>query len=211
MEHRRRRHTELVQDALKFLTHFLGDMHQPLHLTGRNRGRNGDKVAFDGFTTTYGARFSSRNASAGFRRIIPTPFPSQALNHTSDIPYTRRIVWEGLLGKWKDGLDDWLVCPPSPCALVRRHGQAHHPSSSAWQTVTVLSLFSSVSKDEAKPIHELNCEIVLVVPPALDFVPHAANHDGEECARGDASDGDAYDTFMALRWGSHYIPPSMRP
>ena len=41
-----------VQDALKFLIHFVGDMHQPLHLTGRNRGGNGDKVAFDGRTTS---------------------------------------------------------------------------------------------------------------------------------------------------------------
>jgi len=36
-----------VQDALKFLIHFLGDMHQPLHLTGRDRGGNGVKVSFD--------------------------------------------------------------------------------------------------------------------------------------------------------------------
>ena len=36
-----------VQDVLKILIHFLGDMHQPLHLTGCNRGRNGDKVTFD--------------------------------------------------------------------------------------------------------------------------------------------------------------------
>ena len=48
----------------------------------------------------------------------------------------------------------------------------------------------------AKPIHELNCKIV--VPP-LDFVPHAATHDDEGCACGDASEGDAYDAFMALR------------
>ncbi|KAG8216350.1 phospholipase C/P1 nuclease domain-containing protein [Butyriboletus roseoflavus] len=41
-----------VQDALKFLIHFVGDMHMPLHLTGRNRGGNGDKVAFDGRTTS---------------------------------------------------------------------------------------------------------------------------------------------------------------
>lgn len=41
-----------VQDALKFLIHFIGDMHQPLHLTGRNRGGNGDKVAFDGRSTS---------------------------------------------------------------------------------------------------------------------------------------------------------------
>lgn len=41
-----------VQDALKFLIHFLGDMHQPLHLTGRERGGNGIKVSFDGRVTS---------------------------------------------------------------------------------------------------------------------------------------------------------------
>lgn len=41
-----------VQDALKFLIHFVGDMHMPLHLTGRHRGGNEDKVAFDGRTTS---------------------------------------------------------------------------------------------------------------------------------------------------------------
>lgn len=41
-----------VRDALKFLIHFVGDMHMPLHLTGRHRGGNDDKVAFDGRTTS---------------------------------------------------------------------------------------------------------------------------------------------------------------
>ena len=41
-----------AEDALKFLVHFLGDMHQPLHLTGRDRGGNGDKVTFDGRVTS---------------------------------------------------------------------------------------------------------------------------------------------------------------
>jgi hypothetical protein len=35
-----------AQEALKFLIHFMGDMHQPLHLTGRDRGANGVKVVF---------------------------------------------------------------------------------------------------------------------------------------------------------------------
>lgn len=29
--------------ALRFLVHFVGDMHQPLHLTGRMRGGNDGK------------------------------------------------------------------------------------------------------------------------------------------------------------------------
>lgn len=41
-----------AQEALKFLIHFVGDMHQPLHLTGRDRGGNGIKVSFDGRNTS---------------------------------------------------------------------------------------------------------------------------------------------------------------
>lgn len=38
---------EGAEEALKFLVHFVGDMHQPLHLTGRDKGGNGVKVKFD--------------------------------------------------------------------------------------------------------------------------------------------------------------------
>ncbi len=41
-----------ASEALKFLIHFVGDMHQPLHLTGRDRGANGVKVSFDGRNTS---------------------------------------------------------------------------------------------------------------------------------------------------------------
>lgn len=36
----------VANEALKFLIHFVGDMHQPLHLTGRDRGGNGARVRF---------------------------------------------------------------------------------------------------------------------------------------------------------------------
>ena len=39
--------TDVANEALKFLIHFVGDLHQPLHLTGRDRGGNSDKVLFD--------------------------------------------------------------------------------------------------------------------------------------------------------------------
>jgi hypothetical protein len=41
-----------ANEALKFLVHFIGDMHMPLHLTGRDRGGNGNKVMFDGRVTS---------------------------------------------------------------------------------------------------------------------------------------------------------------
>lgn len=43
---------ERANEALKFLVHFLGDMHMPLHLTGRDRGGNSVKVAFSGRQTS---------------------------------------------------------------------------------------------------------------------------------------------------------------
>lgn len=43
---------DIAEEALKFLVHFVGDMHMPLHLTGRERGGNGVKVTFDGRVTS---------------------------------------------------------------------------------------------------------------------------------------------------------------
>jgi S1/P1 Nuclease len=43
---------ESAQEALKFLIHFVGDMHQPLHLCGRDRGGNSDKVHWDNRVTS---------------------------------------------------------------------------------------------------------------------------------------------------------------
>lgn len=43
---------ETAEEAIKFLVHYVGDMHMPLHLTGRERGGNGVSVAFDGRHTS---------------------------------------------------------------------------------------------------------------------------------------------------------------
>ena len=44
--------SSLADEAMKFLIHYVGDMHMPLHLTGRERGGNGAKVTFDGRMTS---------------------------------------------------------------------------------------------------------------------------------------------------------------
>ena len=41
-----------AREATKFLIHYVGDMHMPLHLTGRERGGNGARVTFDGRVTS---------------------------------------------------------------------------------------------------------------------------------------------------------------
>ena len=43
---------DTAEEALKFLVHYVGDMHMPLHLTGRERGGNGIRVTFDGRVTS---------------------------------------------------------------------------------------------------------------------------------------------------------------
>lgn len=43
---------DLANEALKFLVHFMGDLHMPLHLVGRDRGGNSQKVRFDGRITS---------------------------------------------------------------------------------------------------------------------------------------------------------------
>jgi len=109
-----------VQDALKFLIHFIGDMHQPLHLTGRNRGGNGDKVAFDGRSTNLHSVWDSlliserlRTLPYNYTKPLPLPDVESYLQDTIYDPYIRRLVWEGLLGKWQDEYETWLVCPES--------------------------------------------------------------------------------------------------
>ena len=42
----------VAEQALMFLVHFVGDMHQPLHLSGRAKGGNLIKVRFDGKSTS---------------------------------------------------------------------------------------------------------------------------------------------------------------
>ena len=69
----------VASEALKFLIHFMGDMHQPLHLTGRERGGNLVKVQF-------GSRNTSESTLAPFPRVVtfflpapssPTPISCQ--------------------------------------------------------------------------------------------------------------------------------------
>ena len=41
-----------ASEALKFFVHWVGDMHQPLHMSGREKGGNGARVAWNGRVTS---------------------------------------------------------------------------------------------------------------------------------------------------------------
>jgi hypothetical protein len=47
-------------EALKFLVHFMGDLHQPLHLSGRDRGGNNQAVYFFGRKTNMHSLWDGR-------------------------------------------------------------------------------------------------------------------------------------------------------
>jgi hypothetical protein len=105
----------------------------------------------------------------------PLPFPEieYALRGTIYDSYVRRIMYEGIMGKWRDEIQSWLTCPaPSP-----PNGQ----SQQVMMTVAQDHLRRTEETDDdilcpyhwAQPIHALNCE--LVWPKALDQPPYGSN------------------------------------
>lgn len=165
---------------------------------------------------------SERLRTLPLNYTLPLPLPDVEFHLRDTIydPYVRRLVWEGLLDKFQDEIDAWLVCPSSGSSEQR---QRQRLPTSTWQYV--FSLLSSASKGEsesddglgidddtlcpyawAKPIHQLNCQVVF--PKELDeapfnrlssyFIePHHA-HSDQGCGSVDASE-DAYDAFVSRK------------
>lgn len=110
----------LASEALKFLIHFIGDLHQPLHLTGRDRGGNSDKVSWDGRTTSelfylFVLSFCTnpctdlhslwdglliakalRTIPLNYTRPLPIPAIENNLRGAIYDPYIRKVMWEGI-------------------------------------------------------------------------------------------------------------------
>ncbi|KAF8605653.1 phospholipase C/P1 nuclease [Ceratobasidium sp. AG-I] len=122
--------------ALRFLVHFMGDIHMPLHLTGRDRGGNEDRVRFDGRITNLHSLWDGLLIAQRIRTLpnytqpLPTsPTPSMppsvivrnrvieaALHGAIYDPYVRWIVLEGIYGWWSNDLEEWTTCPKSSAA-----------------------------------------------------------------------------------------------
>ncbi|KAJ7467077.1 phospholipase C/P1 nuclease domain-containing protein, partial [Mycena latifolia] len=169
---------DAANEALKFLIHFMGDMHMPLHLTGRDRGGNSDKVLFSGRQTNLHSLWDGlliakalRSVPRKYSRPLPSPKIEFALRGTIYDSYVRMIMVEGVLGKWRTQIPDWLTCPAparsSPSSLWQQ-------VLSAWNRIT--GAMNDTDDDLicpyywAAPIHALNCEIVW--PKALDEPPY---------------------------------------
>jgi len=166
---------DTASEALKFLVHFLGDMHQPLHLTGRDRGGNSAKVVWDGRQTNLHSLWDGLLIAKAVRTVppnysLPLPYPDieGALRGAIYDSYIRRILWEGTLNKWTHEIDGWLSCSaPTP----------DFETASTWQKVlSGLSGFNTlfnkrgveINPDEdvvcpyfwSQSLSALNCDIV---------------------------------------------------
>lgn len=204
-----------TNEALKFLVHFYGDLHMPLHTAGRERGGNGIKVTFDGRHTSECLPLLDESLGlipmvdlhslwdslliAQRLRTLPRNYTLPLLNRHVEYnlrgtiydPYVRRVMWEGIFGMWKDEVQQWLSCPSPELSAVGNGGM--------WQTV--LSMFkrnvAAETDDDlicpyawAKPINAMNCDFIF--PKALDEHPfseryHDPNHAGHAmCAKHEA-------------------------
>jgi len=178
---------DAANEALKFLIHFMGDMHMPLHLTGRDRGGNSNKVLFNHRQTNLHSLWDGLLIAKALRSVprkyshpLPSPKIEYALRGTIYDSYVRMIMWEGVLGKWENEIPNWLTCPAD--TRSRSFSLAFPTSFAAFweQTLLIWDRLTGSTMDTdddlicpyywAQPIHALNCEIVW--PKALDEPPY---------------------------------------
>jgi hypothetical protein len=173
---------ERAGEALKFLIHFVGDMHMPLHLAGRDKGGNGIKVHFDGRLTNLHSVWDGQLIAKAIRTtpqkyLHPLPYPhiEHVLRGAIYDSYIRRIMAEGLLGAWKEDFKSWLQCPKRapPGSLLQKVMTYWSGGAASNKRVDPGEEFD----DEhicpfywAEPTHELNCEFIW--PAAIDETPY---------------------------------------
>ncbi|GAB1528184.1 hypothetical protein RhiTH_011376 [Rhizoctonia solani] len=125
-----------VQDeALRFLVHFLGDLHQPFHLAGLYLGGNRVDVLWNGRKTNLHAVWDESLVN---HMIIHTTDHTSPLPTSSSTPtlerernirieealrgsiydaYTRSILIEGIYGRWANEIQEWISCPKPSVSL----------------------------------------------------------------------------------------------
>jgi hypothetical protein len=171
----------LAQEALKFLVHFLGDLHMPLHLVGRDRGGNGVDVCWEGRRRNFhsvwdGYIVAKAIRDTGYNYTGPLPGEygrvERHLRGAIYDPYIRRIIWEGVEGRWATDLEGWLDCPVAGDGAEKEAvkkgvsamlGNLLLPGWLAnWGTAAAPVTDTDVicPYHWAQPIHALNCELI---------------------------------------------------
>ncbi|TCD68399.1 hypothetical protein EIP91_010908 [Steccherinum ochraceum] len=163
-----------AEEAMKFLIHFMGDMHMPLHLTGRERGGNGVRVTFDGRVTNLHSLWDGLLIAQALRTIPRNytqalPAGKSALDIESHLrgtiydPYVRRLMYEGfgndlILGRFSSEYADWLACPAIEeqsiwSSMQTRLGLQRTQDETRWDDDALCPYAW------AKELHKLNCEL----------------------------------------------------
>ncbi|KDQ09429.1 hypothetical protein BOTBODRAFT_137742 [Botryobasidium botryosum FD-172 SS1] len=154
--------------ALRYLIHYMGDLHMPLHLTGRDRGGNNDKVRFEGTITNLHSVWDGKLITKSIRemtnytRPLPSRFIESALVGSIYDPYVRFIVAEGIFGWWRDEWQSWATCPQNE----------RRPSGS--RLFWPLSLVSSAQQQQQQQVMGLSDRVsgILGVPDDLPVCPY---------------------------------------
>ncbi|KAF5391814.1 hypothetical protein D9757_001691 [Collybiopsis confluens] len=184
---------DMAEEALKFLVHFVGDLHMPLHLTGRDRGGNSIKVQFDGRQTNLHSAWDGLLIAKTLRNVprkydYPLPIPSLEHNLRGAIydGFIRQIVWEGIMHDWKDQVPEWLACPSEAITSTSAFLERYPPFISTlylyatqfWDHLPFGNPGRYTSDDSivcphhwAKPIHAMNCDFIW--PKAFDEPPYS--------------------------------------
>lgn len=175
--------------ALRFLVHFVGDLHQPLHLTGRNRGGNDVKVHFEGRLNKLHSVWDSQIIHKQLRELsnYTTKLPSyrieSALQNKPYDSYIRWILKEGLgqpasndVDSWWDQeeIEDWLKCPDQE--KVEGWGSANQFVMGLKDFVGIKSLTDNVDKTDlpicplhwSRKMHPLVCSYAFASPVPID-------------------------------------------
>ncbi|KAJ2924103.1 hypothetical protein H1R20_g12990, partial [Candolleomyces eurysporus] len=180
------------EEAFRFLVHFIGDLHQPLHLTGRQRGGNANLVYFEGRLSNL-HRVWDTGLLTRLIRIVPPkyssplpdrgdlPIPSQqielALRHAIYDPLIRRVMWEGIEREWINDIDGWLSCPAVPTPVPESQSESilsvvSRAFSNPWTLPrALLNIVSSAPRERV----DILPDGPLVCPYAWSTPVHALN------------------------------------
>lgn len=109
---------------------------------------------------------SLRTVAQNYTRPLPSRQVESALRGTIYDPYIREIMWEGVMGAWKDELEDWLSCPEDISPLPTNSQTPFILSPATGMRVLNTASESICPFAWAQPIHQLNCDIIW--PASLD-------------------------------------------
>ncbi|BGP19391.1 hypothetical protein JCM10213_000628 [Rhodosporidiobolus nylandii] len=138
--------------SFNFLVHFLGDVHQPMHLTSRERGGNGDPILWEGRRTNLHSLWDglliarTLREQTNYTRPLPSSQIESALTGRIYDPFIRLLLWEGVRSWYRLALPEWLDCGATVSASS---------STSSSEQIT----FSSSSTDDEPKIEDVVCPI----------------------------------------------------